>query len=227
MSPPPATHLVVLAHPDRESFCASVAQRWCDRARRNHQVCDVRDLYSEGFDPILKVNERPGRPGYAPLPENLTECRRLHKLDVLVFVYPIWFGSPPAMLKGYLERVVGAGISFGAGEQGEPPLAAVRLIQISTSASREAWLAEKGVTGALHTIFDQYHAEVFGARTASRLHLDSITEAMTERLAMSHLLEVDDLADKVCAEANADRWDRERIGPVDPAQRIIGRFAAE
>jgi NAD(P)H dehydrogenase (quinone) len=81
---------------------------------------------------------------------------------------------------------------------------------------REAWLAEKGVTGALHTIFDRYVAEVFGARTAYRLHLDSITEAMAERLATSHLLEVDGLADQVCAEANADRWDRARTAPAGP-----------
>lgn len=209
-SPSPVDHLVVLSHPDPRSFCAAVARRWQARARKHHQACDLRDLYGDGFDPILKASEQPGKSGFAPLGENLAECRRLQQLDVLVLVYPVWFGSPPAMLKGYLERVVGSGISFATGEQHAKPLAEVRLVQIATSASSEPWLAEKGVRGAFHTIYDQYIAEVFGAKHTYRLHLDSISDAMRELHASEQLGRVDQLADRVCAEANADRWARAR-----------------
>src|SRR3546814_12091313 len=61
--------------------------------------------------PVLKANEQPWKEGYAPRPENVAEREHLEKLDVLTFVYPVWFGTPPAMLKGYLERVVGSGRS--------------------------------------------------------------------------------------------------------------------
>src|SRR3546814_9950417 len=77
-------------------------------------------------------------------------------LDVLTFVYPVWFGTPPAMLKGYLERVVGSGIGFGSGVEYPKPLVNVRLVQISTSSSSTPWLNEKGVPSALHTLFDNY-----------------------------------------------------------------------
>jgi len=210
MVPPPVVHRLVLAHPDANSFCAAIARRWQDRARRNHQTCELRDLYRDGFDPVLRANEQPGKIGYAPLAENLSECRRLMDLDVLIFVYPVWFGTPPAMLKGYLERVVGSGVAFGPGGEDVKPLANVRLVQIATSASSEAWLAEKGVPGALHTIFDQYIAGVFGAEKTHRLHLDSIVEGMGKHRAAMRLAEVDELADIVCAEANAGRWERER-----------------
>lgn len=211
-SPPPVDHLVVLAHPDPQSFCAAIARRWQERVGRNHQTCGLRDLYADGFDPVLKANEQPGKPGFAPLFENLAECRRLERLDVLVLVYPVWFGTPPAMLKGYLERVVGSGISFAPGGQQARPLSEVRLVQIATSAASEPWLAEKGVRGALHTIYGQYIAEVFGARALYHLHLDSVAQGMGERHAVEQLARVDELADNVCAEANADRWERARAG---------------
>lgn len=211
-SPPPVSQLVVLAHPNPDSFCASIAERWLARAHGNRQVSNLRDLYREGFDPILKAHEQPGKSGFSPLPENLAECKRLQRLDVLVFVYPVWFGAPPAMLKGYLERVVGSVVSFAKHAEAVKPLANVRLVQISTSASSDAWLAEKGIPSALHTIFDRYIAEVFGAKKAYRLHLDSISEGMGQHHAASQLAEVDQLADLVCAEANADRWDRNRMG---------------
>src|SRR3546814_4560654 len=95
-SPPPVHHLVVMSHPDPDSFCGAVARRWQERVRHHHQDCDLRDLYRDNFDPVLKANEQPGKEGYAPRPENVAEREHLEKLDVLTFVYPVWFGTPPA-----------------------------------------------------------------------------------------------------------------------------------
>ena len=184
------------------------------RVLKHHQRCGLRDLYREGFDPVLKATEQPGKSGFAPLEENRAECRHLAQLHVLVFVYPIWFGSPPAMLKGYLERVIGSGVSFGPGGPGdhqEKPLANVRLVQIATSASCRPWLSEKGVTMNFHTIYGQYIADVFGAKQVYSLHLDSISNNMAALHAAEQLGRVDELADRVCAEANMDRWDRARL----------------
>lgn len=211
-SPPPVHHLVVLSHPDPDSFCGAIARAWQERAQHHHQRCELRDLYRDNFDPVLKAHEQPGKDHYAPLPENIAERERLERLDVLAFVYPVWFGTPPAMLKGYLERVVGSGIGFGTEADDPKPLAKVRLVQISTSASSTPWLNEKGVPSALHTLFDGYMAEVFGAQATYRLHLDAITQHMGADRAAGRLREVQDFADRVCAEANASRWERARVG---------------
>ena len=210
MPPPPVTQLVILAHPDAASFCGTIARRWRDRARGHSQICDIRDLYRDGFDPLLQSTEQPGKAGYTPNPENLAECRNLQQLGVLVFVYPVWFGSPPAILKGYIERVVGSGLAFGKEGHDNGPLTDVRLVHISTSASGEPWLAEKGIPIALHTIFERYFAQVFGAKKTYSLHLDSITECMSKEQAAFNLSKIDQLADRICAEANTDRWDRAR-----------------
>jgi NAD(P)H dehydrogenase (quinone) len=216
MPPPPVTQLVVLAHPDADSFCGTVARRWSERVRGHGQVCDLRDLYADSFDPLLRSTEQPGKPGYAADPECAAECAALQNLGVLVFVYPIWFGSLPAMLKGYIERVIGNGLVIGETGQTVRPLANVRQVHISTSASSVPWLAEKGVPIALGTIFERYMAQIFGAKKSYHLHLDSITVGMSNGQAEFQFAKVDQFADCVCAEAITDRWDRVREAVSDP-----------
>ena len=98
--------LVVLAHPVRESFahgvCAAAAKGF---ARAGHEV-RVLDLYAMGFDPVLSRDDRLGyhTPGEneAPVAEHLDHLRWA---EALVFVYPTWWYSLPAMLKGWIDRV--------------------------------------------------------------------------------------------------------------------------
>lgn len=207
-NPSPVVQLAVLSHPDPNSFCAEIADRWCQRAERNHQICKLRDLYAEHFDPVLRGHEQPGKPGFRPASAIIEEAQRLQALDVLVLVYPVWFGAPPAMLKGYFERVVGCGMAFPPGETPARPLANVRLVQITTSASRQPWLLEKGIPSALHTILDKYVADVFGALETHHLYLDGVSQDIQSTYASELLSRVDALADKVCADANATRWAR-------------------
>jgi NAD(P)H dehydrogenase (quinone) len=68
------------------------------------------------FDPVLRRGERKGRPAR----DVDQEWALLGKVDVYVLVYPIWFGAPPAMLRGYIDRVFGAGRDRGQGEEGGP-----------------------------------------------------------------------------------------------------------
>ena len=207
-TPSPVHHAVVLTHPDPDSFCASIARCWAEEVTAQHQKCEIMDLYREGFDPVLRKAEQPGKPGFAPPPELLEQSARLRGIDVLVLVYPIWFGSPPAMMKGYLERVIGIGTSFANGRHHGSPLGNVHLVDISTSASSDPWLTEKGIKGSLHTIFDRYIAEVFGAASSDRLHLDNVTNPMDRARGAFKLAQVREFAKRTCADAHARRWAR-------------------
>lgn len=207
-TPPAVEHLVVLAHPDADSFCASVAHCWNAAAVSHRQHCCILDLYREGFDPVLKKEEQPGKPGFSPPPDLLELAERLQAIDVLVLIYPIWFGTPPAMMKGFLERVVGIGTVFADGQDRGKPLDGVHLVDVSTSASSEPWLAEHGIKSSLRTVFDRYIADVFGASSSDRLHLDNITAGMSRAGGDLKLAQVREFARRVCANANAGRWAR-------------------
>ena len=104
-------HAVIFCHPRRNSFTGAVADAYRAAIEEiGHEVC-LRDLYRMGFDPVLKDEERPGEPGFHLHADVAEELRILSGARVFVLIYPIWFGTPPAMLKGYVERVFGSGFS--------------------------------------------------------------------------------------------------------------------
>jgi putative NADPH-quinone reductase len=105
--------LVLFAHPDPESFDAALHRRTVEVLRGNGHDVDDCDLYAEGFEPVLTLEERRKyNDEGAPHPEVAAHIRRLREAQGLVFVYPTWFYGMPAILKGYLDRVWLPGIAF-------------------------------------------------------------------------------------------------------------------
>ena len=94
-------HAIIACHPDEKSFTLAVANRYAEAVRAHGHEAIIRDLYRMKFNPVLKSAERRGRPAK----DVEKEWGTLGKVDVFVLVYPIWFGTPPAMLKGYIDRV--------------------------------------------------------------------------------------------------------------------------
>jgi len=193
--PQTTKHAVILCHPAETSFNRAVADRYVEAARARGHEAVLRDLYRLGFDPVLREEERQGHPAA----DVNAEWGVLGKPDVFVLIYPIWFGAPPAMLVGYIDRVFGAGRERGAGGEGGPGtlLEGKHLVSLTSSGSMRAWLSEKGVLGSLRTVYDRYLSDVFGFAETARYHFDGITADLPERDVRQHLAEVDKAAREV------------------------------
>jgi NAD(P)H dehydrogenase (quinone) len=194
-------HVVILSHPGPVSFNHAVARTYCDTVRSTGQDVVLRDLYAIGFDPVLKAVERPGPEHPHPLRDVADELEIIRRSDVFVLIYPIWFGSAPAMLKGYVDRVLGAGVVPQAVQDQVPTslLGEKRLLSFTTSAASGAWLDEQGQQSALRTVFDRYLMHAFGMGKDKHVHFDHITGDLTEQLATQHLHDVRDEAQRICA----------------------------
>lgn len=110
---------IILAHPNRDSFNHAIARAALAALRENgHQVI-FHDLYAEQFDPLLPAAEV-GREAVLP-PEVAAHCREVASADGLIIVHPNWWGQPPAILKGWVDRVFRPGVAyrFLEGDQGE------------------------------------------------------------------------------------------------------------
>jgi len=102
--------LVVLAHPDPASFNHALAHAAADAARRNGHAVVLHDLHAERFDPILPRAELAKE---APLePWLRRHCEELATADGIVVVHPNWWGQPPAILTGWIDRVVRPGVAY-------------------------------------------------------------------------------------------------------------------
>ena len=199
--PAAARHAVILCHPDPNSFNHAVAQAYCDAVAECGQEPILRDLYVMGFDPVLKANERPTVPGFQPSPDVIEEHFLLQGADVFVLVYPIWFGTPPAMLKGYVDRVLGAGVDPKAIQSRERRglLGGKRLFSFSTSAASGVWLDEQGELQSLRYVFDRYLAHAFSMRSDEHVHFAPIVPGMDKRFVDEHLFMVRENARRLCS----------------------------
>lgn len=139
--------LVVFAHPSDASFGAAIFGLAVGALTERGHELRVRDLYREGFDPVLSRAEWDR---YLRAPELNQAAQADHIADLrwaegLVVIYPTWYFGPPAMLKGWLERVWLPGVSFEVAttRQGrpQPRLRNIRLfVGITTSGSPWWWL---------------------------------------------------------------------------------------
>ncbi|MDJ0782410.1 MAG: NAD(P)H-dependent oxidoreductase [Desulfosarcinaceae bacterium] len=110
---------VILGHPDPKSFNAAIAATVRRQLASNGHTIRYHDLYAEGFDPILPAAEVPEA---APLSQEIARhCEELQQADGIVIVHPNWWGQPPAMLKGWLDRIFRPGVAyrFLEGDAGE------------------------------------------------------------------------------------------------------------
>jgi NAD(P)H dehydrogenase (quinone) len=140
--------VVVIAHPDPNSFNHAIASTACTALNAAGHEVTVLDLYAEEFRTAMSPAERlayhSDRPILDPMAERHADI--VKQAEALVFVYPTWWSTVPAILKGWLERVMvpGVGFVFDDDHHVRRGLTQVRrIVGISTYSAR--WVYVKAV----------------------------------------------------------------------------------
>ena len=110
---------VIVAHPTPSSFNHALARAAAAVLRQHGYEIHWHDLYAEQFVPLLETEEIPKE---APLHPSLRrQCEEIVQADGIVIVHPNWWSQPPAILKGWLDRVLRPGMAytFATNDQGE------------------------------------------------------------------------------------------------------------
>jgi NAD(P)H dehydrogenase (quinone) len=114
--------LIILGHPDKKSFNHAIAYTCRDRLIENGHSVLFHDLYKEGFNPVIVTSEIPKNGSIDAILKS--HCDELIKSDGIIIVHPNWWGQPPAILKGWIDRVFRPGIAYefeaGDNEEGVP-----------------------------------------------------------------------------------------------------------
>lgn len=197
----PNRHTVVYANPSPSSFDHAILGTYAAEVGRHGQEVIVRDLYAMSFDPVLRPEERPVPTRWAPSADVATELAFLRDSKALVFIYPIWFGLPPAILKGYVDRVMGAGCDFRALQEraGQPALRGKYLLSFSTSGTPLSWLDEQEQVLSLRKIFDVYLWRGMGMKQGEHVMIDAIVPGVDPAYARQQLERVRATAARLCA----------------------------
>ena len=101
---------IILAHPDENSFNHAIANTVLETLKKLGHNTNFHDLYFEKFNPILPVDELPKD---ALLTDEISDhCNEISNADGIIIIHPNWWGQPPAILKGWVDRVLRAGVAY-------------------------------------------------------------------------------------------------------------------
>lgn len=113
--------LIIYTHPNHQSLNYAMMQQVIRGVHDNtaNKEVQIIDLYADGFNPALVFNEHKLRRDMHLDPELQTYREQIKWADRIVFVYPIWWGRPPAMLLGFIDRIMASGFGYAYRKSGD------------------------------------------------------------------------------------------------------------
>jgi len=161
--------LLVYAHPEPTSFTAALKDAGVEALESAGHSVEVSDLYGEKFDPVAgrhdftdvadaKRFHYQTEQGYAAesdgfAPDIAREQARFLKADLVVWLFPIWWGGMPAIMKGWFDRVLAFGFAYADGRRFDTGFFPDKrgMLCLSTGGTQERF-STTGVYGDIHTV---------------------------------------------------------------------------
>lgn len=196
-------HLIVAAHPSASSFTMALTQLYATELERlGHTQC-TSDLYRMRFNPILGAEELTAADtgGVADLsaralPADLAQAQRhVREADVLTAIYPLWWLSMPAIMKGYIDRVFARGFAYESAEGiVRGLLTGKKCVLITLSGAPLTVLAQNGRWSAVQALQDTHIFRSAGFEVLEHLHLDQVQPNLPVAVAERHFARILDCA---------------------------------
>ncbi|MFC0322959.1 NAD(P)H-dependent oxidoreductase [Gallibacterium melopsittaci] len=143
-------NLIIYAHPNEQSFNHAILDTIVETAKAQNMDVTVRNLYQMGFNPILTWSEF-CQINQGNIPKDIQQEQHLiTQADLITLVYPLWWMGFPAILKGYLDRVLSHGFAYETDEAGSRGLLHnKKMVQFITLGNNEKEYQKRGFLSAL------------------------------------------------------------------------------
>ncbi len=184
-------HLVIAAHPRPDSLTMSLAHAYvAELAELGHQHT-LYDLYSMGFDPVLTSTEIAQPQDPARSAEVRQAQQDIEAADVVTVIYPLWWLSMPAILKGYIDRVFARGFAYES-RQGvvHGLLSGRKCVIVTLSGSPLPVLTGSGRWDAVTMLQDTHVFRAVGFELLEHVHFDHIAPDLPAATAHDRLTRI-------------------------------------
>ena len=182
-------HLILSAHPSPHSFSNYLAKQLASKYKELGWEVTMRDLYKINFNPVLSASDLSKMKSGETPADIKVEQELIAKADLISVIYPLWWASFPAVLKGYIDRVLTNGFAFRYSAQGAIGLLTDKKVVLHTTMGNTVEeYEEKGLIDAFRA--SQGH-EVFtycGMQVIDHLFYPQIT--LADEKQRDHFLEV-------------------------------------
>jgi NAD(P)H dehydrogenase (quinone) len=144
--------LIVIAHPNPESFNHAILKTVRERLEKKGHEVRVRDLYLLDFQPLLSLSELKDYDTQQESPSADVEEEQQHILwaNQIIFIYPTWWWAPPAILKGYFDRIFTPSFAFDVDEDGiRGRLIDKKVMVIQSTGAEDTYIQSHGMDDAV------------------------------------------------------------------------------
>jgi NAD(P)H dehydrogenase (quinone) len=169
-------HIVVVAHPSAGSFTMALAGAYARELVQLGHRQQSYDLYRMGFNPVMTARELlPITADHPAEPDVMSAQSDLRDADTLTLMYPLWWMSMPAIMKGYVDRVFARGFAYESSEgKVRGLLRGKKAVLITLSGAPLPLLVENGRWNAVQVLQDTHILRSTGFDLLEHLHFDEI-----------------------------------------------------
>jgi putative NADPH-quinone reductase len=172
---------ILLGHQRQGSFCHAIATTAIEELKAAGHTVVYHDLYAEKFDPILPDEEVPKGASAAPVIEQ--HCREVMAADGYIVVHPNWWAMPPAILKGWIDRVFRPGVTHQFGPNGIDQFLKGRRAVVFTTSNTPRDVELKVYGDPLENLWKACVFGLVGVEDFSRRNFESIIMSTPEQRA--------------------------------------------
>ncbi|MBN2725617.1 MAG: NAD(P)H-dependent oxidoreductase [Deltaproteobacteria bacterium] len=185
--------LIIYSHPNPNSFNHAILETAKETFQKQGHTVIVRDLYAMEFDPVLKPADFELIQQGKVSQDVKTEQEFISNSDLIVMIYPIWWATMGAMLKGYIDRVFSHGFAYRYTQNGpEGLLNSKKVIIINTMGTPNTSYESMGMLDAMALTTDTGIYKFCGMEIKNHIFLGAIPASTPEQRA-AHLQNISTL----------------------------------
>jgi len=182
-------HVVVVAHPAAESFTMALTRTYTAELEQLGHSQRTYDLYRMGFNPVLGAQELlPITTDRSASPDVMKAQDDIRAAAAVTLIYPLWWLSMPAMMKGYVDRVFARGFAYESHEGiVRGLLTGKKAVLMTVSGAPLPLLTKSGNWNAVQILQDTHVFRSTGFELLEHLHFDEIAPHFSAALAEQHM----------------------------------------
>ncbi len=137
--------VIVFNHPYEGSYCNAILDSVTKGLQQSNREYDIIHLDKDGFNPVMTAQDLKGFRDKQPVDPKVVEYKeRLEQADRVVFIFPIWWELMPALMKGFIDKVIFPGVAYdyvnGSNTRMKPLLTNIKSVTVITTMNTPGFL---------------------------------------------------------------------------------------
>ncbi|MCE4562761.1 NAD(P)H-dependent oxidoreductase [Maribellus sp. CM-23] len=178
--------LIVFNHPYEGSYCSAILNSVINGLKQGKHEIDIINLDKEDFNPVMTSQDLKAFRDKKPIDTKVIEYKnRLEKADHIIFIFPIWWELMPALMKGFVDKVIFPGVAYdyvnGSNTKMKPLLTNIKGVTVITTMNTPRMLYRLVFGNAIEMAFMRGTFWKLGFKNRKWISYDMVKQVSDEK----------------------------------------------